>query len=237
MLWTAYQNCDCYVILILLLLALASAALKTVEVQDFHGWLPLHLACCCNDFMTLQNLLRLYREGAGVKDNDGNLPIPLACHIQLHYPSHLRRLIYEYPKGLQTLDLDRNLPIHISCKRNDNVFVLDILLKSFPNSIDEATCEGLSKHLIKLLLRAFPESCKERDQYGMLPLHYACEKVAAYLEEGRFAKRIMEEYYLLHFFVIVLRISHDSTFPNFFLQLSLHKCINCYVIKNKTTIY
>jgi ankyrin repeat protein len=250
MLWSAYQNCDCYVVLILLLLALAPAALQVrdshgrlplhwaieyecpildkiidlypqaVKVQDFHGWLPLHLACCCNDFITLQNLLRLYREGAGVKDNDGNLPIHLACHNQLHYPSHLKRLIDEYPKGLRTPDLDGNLPIHIACKRTDNVFALDILLKSFPSSIavknrdgllpsallsrsgkktfflHEATCEGLSKHLIKLLLKAFPESCKERDQYGMLPLHYACEKVAAYSEEGRFVKRILEEYYL-----------------------------------------
>jgi ankyrin repeat protein len=251
MLWTAYQNCDCYVILILLLLALAPAVVKVrdmhgrlplhwaieyectildkiinlypeaVKVQDNNGWLPLHLACCGNDFMTLENLLLLYREGAKVKDNDGNLPIHLACHNQLHYPSHLRRLIDEYPKGLVTPDIDGNLPIHIACKRTDNVFALHVLLQSCPDSISvknrdgllpsallrnrsgkkpfflhEATCEGLSKSVVKLLLEAYPESVKERDVYGMLPIHYACDKITAYTEEARFVRRIMEAYYL-----------------------------------------
>ncbi len=33
---------------------------------------------------------------------------------------------------------------------------------------------GLSAHIVRLILEAFPESCKRRDKNRMVPLHYSC---------------------------------------------------------------
>jgi hypothetical protein len=37
---------------------------------------------------------------------------------------------------------------------------------------------GLSAHIVRLILEAFPESCKRRDKNRMVPLHYACSRNA-----------------------------------------------------------
>jgi hypothetical protein len=45
--------------------------------------------------------------------------------------------------------------------------------------LHKATINGLSVHLVKLLILAFPESGTTQDEHGMVPLHYACMKRAS----------------------------------------------------------
>jgi ankyrin repeat protein len=45
--------------------------------------------------------------------------------------------------------------------------------------LHKAAAGRFSRHLVKLLLQAFPESIKEIDRNGLAPLHYACLKKAA----------------------------------------------------------
>ncbi len=90
--------------------------------------------------------------------------------------------------------------LHQRSKGTDSAEVMDLLLLAYPGAINvedqngelisdylkhpkssltandvcKAIICGLSTALLQLLLKAFPESCMEQDEHGMIPLHCAC---------------------------------------------------------------
>jgi ankyrin repeat protein len=154
----------------------------------------------------IRKLVEAYPMGARVQDNDGLLPIYCASLNSKVSPDVVRLLLVQYPEGVKVPTSSRRLPLHMACNLFASLDVLQLLLEAYPESVDikdssgnapshylrqgrqfrddadqkfllhNAVISGLSVHLVKLLLEAFPEMSRTRDNYGKIPLHYACSK-------------------------------------------------------------
>jgi ankyrin repeat protein len=141
--------------------------------QSTCGWLPLHVSLMTSaspDVVKL--LLRSYPKGAKVQNVQGQLPI----HLAVGAGSSLELidlLLSSYPESVNIKDKNGNLPS--TCWKiqteltnsNDHLLLLHQAI----------TCE-YSIPLVQFLLSSFPESCMKQDEYGMVPLHYACASTA-----------------------------------------------------------
>lgn len=135
---------------------------KAVQMQNIHGWLPIHGTCETN---IVRTLLEAYPDGAMVPDGDGRLPLHSACIGGASLET--------YPASIVAEDRPRKSPeFYLKHGAEDNYGIEYVFL--FHNAIRF----GLSVHLLKLLLQAFPESSLKRDNNGMLPLHHACASTA-----------------------------------------------------------
>lgn len=144
----------------------------------------------------------------------GWLPLHVALYNKASYKT-VKVLLNSYPKSVQVQNIQGLLPLHIACSAGSSLELLDLLLLAYPESIDvkdlmgttpptylskafhsvrsskqayllhDAIIGGYSIHLSRLLLTAFPESYKKRDNSGKIPLHYACstktERISAYV--------------------------------------------------------
>jgi ankyrin repeat protein len=157
---------------------------KAAEVQGCNGWLPLHIALCENASIdVIKMLLKAYPQGAEVADKYGCLPLHYACQYPTDYHedflARLSLLISAYPEGINVQDIDGKFP---SSYLND---VVSNSNHTEPlNLLHNAVKSGLSMHLIKLLVQAFPESCTTIDNDGMVPLHYACTGSSSFFLEN-----------------------------------------------------
>jgi ankyrin repeat protein len=153
---------------------LLKLAPDTVKVPNTIGWLPLHYALnfgASHDIIKM--LFQAYPEAAKVQDNMGCLPLHYACWNPMDcredFLDRLNLLVTAYPEGINVQDIDGKFP---SCFLNDAVSESDHTEHLY--LLHMAIKGGLSTHLIKLLVQAFPESCTTKDNDGMVPLHYAC---------------------------------------------------------------
>lgn len=144
----------------------------------------------------------------------GWLPLHVALYNKASYKT-VKVLLNSYPKSVQVQNIQGLLPLHIACSVGSSLELLDLLLSAYPESIDvedvmgtappnylskafhsvrsnekayllhDAIIGGYSIHLLRLLLAAFPEGYKKRDNNGKIPLHYACstktERISAYV--------------------------------------------------------
>jgi ankyrin repeat protein len=145
----------------------------TLREQSISGWLPLHVALYNKaSFVVVKILLLAHPKSAEVQNIQGHLPLHIACSVGASLEL-LDLLLLAYPEGIDIKDTFNYLP--------------STYLKSLVDSIQSNECSfllhnaitgGFSKHLLKLLLRAFPESCIKQDNKGMIPLHHACASTA-----------------------------------------------------------
>jgi ankyrin repeat protein len=141
------------------LIKYAPEALKTKTYPD--GWFPLNLACCNKASLeVIEMLLKAFPKSAALRSRFGWLPLHEACHKQASLDV-LNLLIEAYPQSIHERDYMNNIP---SRYLNGGSKLL----------LHKAVTAGFSVHLVKFLLTRFPERCLEKDEYGMIPLHYAC---------------------------------------------------------------
>jgi len=124
-------------------------------------------------------------------DNQGRLPIHVACenpHITLKV---IQLLLDSWPESISQPDHIGSLPIHCLCANKGldevvSVDILTLLLEAFPESVERgnsmerlpihnAARGGKSPTFLKILVKANPQSVRIFDRVGrMLPTHSAC---------------------------------------------------------------
>lgn len=147
---------------------------RAIEMKRSDGCMPLHFAL----FQTVspgivQMLYEAYPEAVQVQDEEGDLPLHFACMYKASLYD-LNILLVAYPESLHVENKDHQLPsdcLEMCYDEDDEVD--DFVKMSF---LKDAVINGLSVHVVTLLLKAFPESCATPDENGNLPLHYACMK-------------------------------------------------------------
>jgi ankyrin repeat protein len=152
---------------------------KAIEVPNKYGRLALHTALVHNASTDVfQMLLEAYPEAAELQSYKGCLPLHYACRYPMYchkdFLNRLNLLVSAYPEGINVQDMDGKFP---SCNLKLGVLESDYTEPLY--LLHEAVKGGLSTHLIKLLIRAFPESCATKDNDGMVPLHHACASSAS----------------------------------------------------------
>jgi ankyrin repeat protein len=118
-------------------------------------------------------LLEAYPEAARLQNYKGSLPLHYACRYPMYchedFLNKLNLLVSAYPEGIHATDRFLRFPsryLKDTVSRSNYIEPLYLL--------HGAVTSGLSMHLIKLLIQAFPESCTTRDNDDMVPLHYSC---------------------------------------------------------------
>jgi len=122
-----------------------------------------------------------------------SLPIHLACEkkppVDVIY-----HLLSIYPGAIGEKNYGGDLPLHIACREGASKEVINFMLvreKNTYNSSNEKDCEGrLALHLaasksgtdvqvIKDLAEVNAKAARTPDDFGLLPLHWACSKNAS----------------------------------------------------------
>lgn len=185
--------------------ALLKAYPDGAQVKEMQfGFLPLHAACCRRNEVNKENcrhdtqnkvigaLLSVYPDAVNEKDDQGWLPLALACRTGASF-SVVQRILNENPSATKVMDREMRLPIHLAlCARpgeNEAVAIARILIEAFPSSLMQqerifgflplhVACSfcnlSSSSALVRTLLVAYPEASKVPDRRGSLPLHLAC---------------------------------------------------------------
>lgn len=156
---------------------LLQLAPDAVKVQNKVGQTPLHAACYFKASPAITKVLfEAYPEAALVKDNNGSLPLHFACDTTTGISTleSLDLLLSAYPKCVNAKDNDEATPSDYLQEYNGD----DSL-----HMLHKAIIGGFSVHLVKLFLQAYPGSFLERDDKGMIPLHYACASKAPHFLE------------------------------------------------------
>ena len=153
---------------------------KAVEAPSHDKELPLHFAVFKNASIdVIKMLYEAYPKALEMQNNDGYLPLHYAC---------CRDASNEDSEASKLKILDLLLtanPSSLDIKVKNGKLPRDILIEhsSSVHVISKAIVMNLSKHLVKLLLQAYPDSCSEQDNEGKIPLHYACSNNAHYFFE------------------------------------------------------
>jgi len=157
----------------------------------------VHIACSCNPSIIDKIRGRFYdKEPLMMKDNNGNLPLHIACSnflfSQLEPGSYMvRRFIRCYREALQIPNNDGNLPLHMACithqQKRTTLLLLDTKSHeyAFPDAAMVKNKDGkLPLHLacevnanifiIESLLSCYPEAALVQDNDGNLPIHLYC---------------------------------------------------------------
>ena len=150
-------------------------------------WTPLHIACYCNPGVILLTPQVFYcRDILEKSDNNGNLPLHLACFNRNATSDLINELIMLYPLALQKTNDEGNLPLHMACAGKAKEEVIRKLLEENSNAASQKNLAGelplhvacknnVPPHIILCLLSFFPDAAKEKDDGGNLPIHLECQ--------------------------------------------------------------
>lgn len=167
--------------------------------RGYDNMTPLHLVLGrAVPIDVVEMLIQHAPETLRMTNSNGKLPLHLACRFGVSLEI-LDLLITSYPQGIEARDNNGRKP---SCflSMNDYYSSTDSTSKKKRELnqylLHKATAGGFSVYLIKLLLQAFPESCTMQDEYGMIPLHYACScaKMNSGKESMDIISVLLEEY-------------------------------------------
>jgi hypothetical protein len=128
-------------------------------------------------------ILDAYPKAVEIHDDEGHLPIYYACSLRgsLLCTSTEQRL-KALCTALKRIDMVLlTFPESIALSDRSGKSPSDLLERTIFLSeckplllLQKVIYDGLSTHVVRLILKAFPESCKRRDKNRMVPLHYAC---------------------------------------------------------------
>jgi len=152
----------------------------------------------------IKYLVNAYPEGVqNDGSHEGGLPLHVALAYGASLDV-IKFLVDAYPQGAQMTtiqDIDSKLPHHIACKMKEgSLAALNILAECYPAGMDRSNqwrektfdnyavkkdnnvmlplhhaCKiGYSLHLIRSLIRLFPDGCLMKDKSGLIPLHHVC---------------------------------------------------------------
>jgi ankyrin repeat protein len=135
--------------------------------DDAHRSLPAHLACLHAHYASssasealdaVQAVVRAHPDALGTADAEGRLPLHAACHSHGQHFKVVAYLVREHPPAVRVRDDDGRLPLHHAVRHGSH---RDTTASSLP----------AVKHLVK----AWPQSVREKTKFGALPLLLAVE--------------------------------------------------------------
>jgi ankyrin repeat protein len=177
---------------------------ESVKVKDSSGCLPLHRALrsraslkivsflidCCPEGVGESHLIPLYEghpnpnerptraplyylvaeQYAEKQDRKGMILLHRACMRNGFSADLIRVLAEAYPQGWTVQDNSSRTPkqylIESASRKDENGMLL--------LHRQAAHCEGLSVESLNILFDAYSEAIRIQDNFGLLPLHYAC---------------------------------------------------------------
>ncbi len=154
----------------------------------------LHRACKEAQWELVEILLERNPEYASQHDNNGCLPLHLACQNSSGADGYvMEKLLNENPRAAKVKDNNGCLPLHLACQNNAgaNLSVVWELLQIYPSGVKvkdnngclplHAVCRnsaGATLDIVKTLLNIHRSGAAEKDNNGCLPLHAACQNSA-----------------------------------------------------------
>jgi ankyrin repeat protein len=172
----------------------------SVRETDAEGRLPLHLAVARTESALVASRLFLdeYPEAARTRDAYGRLPLHAAAATTRPNTVLLQRLTQIHPGAVRERDNEGYLPIHHAATSNRLAGTVSILVREWPESVQELTtgwggtllaCAAAggnaSPDSVEFLAHLQPEAAGIRDSDGWLPLHHAVSHRHAELDVVR----------------------------------------------------
>jgi len=162
---------------------------KGIWYRDKKDWLPLHIASRTGTAAVVSVLLN-FPAGAKDADQDGRLPIHLAClnsGKDKDVVAIIDALVKIHPKGLRQREQRFGfLPLHIACSTpSPSERVVELLLNHYPHAAREedaflssplhvAARANAPSSVISVLVQLYPDAVRLLDRDERLPLHWAC---------------------------------------------------------------
>ena len=126
----------------------------TVGIQ---GRTALHVACDQDaPAVVVEALLKAYPDASIMVGTSNMNPLHITCSSQ-HASVQVVRVLLESGKGQEASekqDVDGDMPLHTACRCGAPIEVLEVLLKTNPNAVNERDYEGLTP-LLRLWVRYF----------------------------------------------------------------------------------
>ena len=163
---------------------------ESVKITDNDGRMPLHLACSRGaPFPVFQTVFQAFPQATLLPSAEDRYPLHMAC-------LHNKRpevILFLADRAAQVISQQDSLgftPLHLACASSPQVDVIDALLsydqghtalqlRSNPNAgylpIHLACKNGASSFVVQRLVKAWPEGVRIPDaEQKWLPLHHAC---------------------------------------------------------------
>lgn len=167
---------------------------------DCHHQLPLHMAAAspAAGESLLLRLIQHHPRGVSMPDDQGKLPLHLACEVGKRWNHGVRALHSAFANAVHTPEDNARgwLPLHMAAN---------------------APMEGTGE-LIAKLVELFPEAATVADRDGRYPLHLACNSgknwsdgIQSLFEADPTPMSITDQSGCLPFHLAALRLCHDVT--------------------------
>jgi len=123
-----------------------------LELEAKSGMLPIHLACTnrCVSVSMVEELLKVYPEGARVQSRTGDLPLHYAAKCG-NAAELVALLLNVHPTATASANKEGNLPLHEICSRSH-----------------------VDNNIVRLIMASNPRAIRVKNFKGQLPLHCAC---------------------------------------------------------------
>jgi ankyrin repeat protein len=163
-------------------------------VQDEDCRIPLHLAFQSEyaSLRVVEFLFEKYPERAQSRSLFEELSLHYAVHHAQTSVEVVKFSIETYPNAVNVTDTDGMLSVHIACAANASLEVIQLSLIALmeTNSITMdlallitrglplyfyARSQNASAEILQRLLELYPGGVHLVEEFGMLPLHYACD--------------------------------------------------------------
>jgi ankyrin repeat protein len=108
---------------------------KALNKKDLTGWLPLHLAAATNGLDVVKFLLDKFKLGATVRGYKGCVPLQHAAATGSL--AVVKLLLAEHPQAIKDRDDDGWLPVHNAVVYNNDVKVVEFLVRESPGTLWE----------------------------------------------------------------------------------------------------
>jgi hypothetical protein len=169
--------------------------------------LPIHVACQHDAPVAfLKVLVNAYPESLLKSDKDGNLPIHYACALESPDAAHY--LMNASAESTKRVNKKNQTPLHLACSRYDvSISLIQDLIDLNENAcktrdwqarlpIHSACMWKASTAVIELLLRAYPQSVREKDDHNMNP-YGICRKVV-HLDTHHATVKLLRDHHKKH---------------------------------------
>jgi Ankyrin repeats (3 copies) len=127
------------------------------ELDRKYGRNPLHIAVMSGSpAHTISALLIVDQKASRQKDHNGRIPLHYACKDQKNSETSTRLLIRAYPEGAMVADDSGFLALHVACRYGQSLNVIRMLIRASPESLHMQTKKGST-----------PLACAQGNKCGM----------------------------------------------------------------------
>jgi hypothetical protein len=153
--------------------------------------LPIHLVTFNPDAnrCLIENIVKYHPRGAMLCNNDGKLPLHLACESGKTWDGGVECIYNAYPKAISVAENNPRhwLPLHFTVQSpNSSCDLITRIINLYPQAAKEVDWKGRTPlqlavesgkewdHGLEALFRAYPESIEVADNQGNIPFVSAC---------------------------------------------------------------